>query len=220
MIARVPELTGATLAELQHDLCDIYRLWFQGVDRSCRISFYGKNELPDAAFHWDKCELFRFQARDRSRLAAVLKRWLCDRAMPSALRMEFPGLEIGELADHYERGNPIEGEFIKSWDSIERFYEDMHFPFVPKVRSLIAQMRRKGYDRSLRAGQSLWSLIVSRSRRHGLREDQPMIAFRFRNDGMELYINLDKKAKVTCPDIDFRPEIDALLKKLEAMGVE
>jgi hypothetical protein len=220
MIARVPELAKAAPGELQHDMCDIYYLWFRGLDRSCQISFYGNKELPVAAFYYDDCELFRFQAGDRSRLAAVLKRWLCDRAMPSALRTEFPGIEIGELADYYEQGNPIEGEFVKSWDSIERFYDDMHFPFVPKVRNLIAEMRQKGYDKSLRAGQSLWSLIVSRSRRHGLRHDQPMIAFCFGNDGMEVHASLDEQVTVKCQQIGFAPKIDALLKKLEATDID
>ena len=75
IIARVSELAEEAPAELQHDMCDIYYLWFGGPRRSCRISFYGKNDVPDAAFHWDDCELFRFQAGDRSRLASVLKRW-------------------------------------------------------------------------------------------------------------------------------------------------
>jgi len=220
MLAGIPELAEAVAGALQHDICDLYYLWFRGVDRSCRISFHGKNEFPDAAFHWDKCELFRFQASDRQRLTAVLKRWLCDRAMPSALRTEFPWLEIGELADYYEQGNPIEGEFIKSWDSLERFYDGMHFPFAPQVLRLIRQMRQKGYDKSLRAGQSLWSLIVSRSRRHGMREDQPMIAFSFRNDGMEVYTRIDEGTKVSCPEIECTAEIDALLKRLEAKDID
>jgi hypothetical protein len=220
MVLRVPELAEAAPAELQHDMCDIYYLWFRSIDRSCRLSFYGKNQLPDAAFHWDRYELFQFQAGDRKRLAAVLRRWLCDRAMPSTLRAEFPWIEIGELADYYERGNPIEGEFIKSWDSIDRFYNGMHFPFVPKVRALIARMRERGYDKSLRAGQSLWSLIVSRSRRHGLREDQPMIAFCFRNDGMDIYTCIDEEKKVASPEIEFTPEVDVLLKRLEAKAID
>jgi hypothetical protein len=220
MLARVPELAQAVSGELQHVMCDIYCLWFSRVDRSCKISFYGKNEFPDTAFHWDKCELFRFQASDRKRLAAVLKRWLCDRTTPSALRTEFPEIEIGELADYYERGNPIEGEFIKSWESIERFYDEMTFPFVPKVRKLIARLREKGYDKSLRAGQSLSSLIVSRSRRHGLRENQSSTAFWFRNDGMDVYVNNEEPKKVTYPEIEFTTEIDDLLKKLEAADID
>jgi hypothetical protein len=220
MIASVPALAEVAPGELQHSMCDIYYLWFRGLDRSCQVSFYGNNELPDAVFHWDGCELFRFQTGEGKYLAAVLKRWLCDRAMPSALRSEFPEIEIGELADYYERGNPIEGEFLMSWDSIDRFYDRLHFPFVPKVRGLVAQMREKGYDRSLRAGQSLSSLIVSRSRRHGLRDDQPFIEFGFSSDGMEVYFKIGEETKVKCPEIKLTPEIDTLLKKLEAKGID
>jgi hypothetical protein len=220
MITRVPELVEAAPSELKHDMCDIYYLWFRSADRSCQVSFYGNDEHPDAVFHWDQCELFRFQARDREHLAVILKRWLCDRAMPSALRTEFPEYEIGQLADNYEYGKPIEGEFIKSWDSIERFYGNMHFPFAPRVRSLIAQMRARNYDKSLRAGQSLWSLILSRSRRHGLRDNQPMIAFWFHNDGMNVYAKLDEEKKETFPEIELTAEIEALLKKLEAKTID
>jgi len=217
--ARFPELAESATNELQHEVCDIYGLWFRGTDRTCRISFYGKNEFPDAAFHWDQCELFRFTADNREGLAAVVKRWVGDRAMPSTMRREFLYLEIGELADYYEHGNPIEGEFIKSWDLIERFYADMRFPFAPQVHNLIAQIRGKGYDKSLRAGQSLWSLIVSRSRRHGLRAGQSSIAFWFGEDGMDVYINFDEEKKVACPKIELTPEIETLLKKLEAQDI-
>ena len=140
--------------------------------------------------------------------------------MPSALRTEFPWVQIGELADYYERGKPIESEFLKSWDLIERFYDSLEFPFVPKVRGLIAQMRGRGYDKSLRAGQSLWSLILSRSRRHGLRDDQPRIAFWFRNDGMDVYTRIDGEKKVTYPEIAFTTDVDALLKQLQARDID
>jgi len=33
---------------------------------------------------------------------------------------------------------------------------------------------------------------------------------------MEVYIKLDEQTKVTYPEIEFTPEIDSLLKKLEA----
>lgn len=220
MFARVPELAKAAPAELRHAGCDVDYLWFTGVDRSCEIDFYGRVEFPHAAFYWDECELFRFQAVDRGRLAAVLKRWLCERAMPSALRIEFPEIEIGAFADYFERGKPIEGEFVKSWDSIERFYDAVGFSFISKVRAMIAQMRQKGYDTSLRAGQSLSSLIVSRSRRHGLREGQPTIAFAFGKNGMEVYSHLDEQKKMTCAEIELTPEIEDLLKALEAKSID
>src|SRR5882672_7130866 len=97
VIARVPQLRQSATCELQHAIADIYYLWFRTGDRSCQISYHRNNEFTDAAFHWDECELFSFRADDNEQLADVLKRWLCDREMPSTMRTEFPWLSIGDL---------------------------------------------------------------------------------------------------------------------------
>ena len=181
-----PDLQIATSIELKHEIADIYYLQFAGNTRSCKISFYGKNELPDARFSWDDCQLFQFKSDQPTQLAQVLKRWLCDQSPPSVMRSDFPWLIIGELADYYENGNPIEGEFIRSWDSIEGFYREDWCKFSQPVLSMIHAMRSAGYDRRLRAGQSMWSMGLSRSRRHGLRSEQPSLWFDFRNDRMDV----------------------------------
>jgi hypothetical protein len=169
-------------------------LWFRGETRSAQLYFYGRNEFPEAVFHWDQCELFRFKGDDCSALSAVLKRWLCDNALPSIMRKEFPWLSIGELADYYENGNPVEGEFMQSWDRIAQFYDSNKFPprhlVLPSkdfVLPFIAELRRAGYDRKLRAGQSMWTLVLSRSRRHVLRDEQPSIRFQFREGTMDVF---------------------------------
>jgi hypothetical protein len=166
-------------SELQQRGSGICSLWFRSEARSVLIYFYGKNDHPDVICHWDECALFSFRAADWSVLGAVLKRWLCDNAMPSAMRNEFSWLTIGELADYYEKGNPIEGEFIASWDGIEQFYDGGHFPLKSRVLQFVGQLRSAGYDRKLRAGQSMWTFILSRSRRHGLRADHSRIEFQF-----------------------------------------
>ena len=80
----------------------------------------------------------------------------------------------------YEQGRGIEGEFIGSWCSVERFYQSVQAdPFALPVLNLISQLRAAGYERTLRAGTSLFSLVLSRSRRHGLRRGQAFIAFFF-----------------------------------------
>jgi hypothetical protein len=119
---RAPALGAEGVSELQNPQSEFCVLWFRHGECSCKISFYGKNRSPDAVFHWDGCKLFGFRASDSSRLAAVLERWICDHAMPSQMRLEFPWLEIGELADYYEQGNPLLGEFLQSWDFIEEHY--------------------------------------------------------------------------------------------------
>jgi len=173
-----PAIRGVS-HEVEHHLADIYYLWFRTPARSCCVSYYGKSEHPDARFDWDECELFSFKVTEPELLAAVLERWLCGGASPSTLRREFPWLEIGKLADYYEAGKPVEGEFLQSWDSIERFYKGFAQRRSDAPLRFIAALRAAGFDRELRAGQSMWSFIVSRARRHGLRRNQPNIVFDF-----------------------------------------
>jgi hypothetical protein len=207
---------GLTAGEVRHDMSDLYRLWFTTADRSCEVSFYGDNESPDAKFHWDGCELFQFMVRDTAAFAAALARWLCDRAMPSALQAEFPWLQIGPLADAYEAGRGIEGEFLESWDGIERHFAHEYGP-GPRVLALIAAIRAAGYDRKLRAGQSMYTLIVSRSRRHGLRRGQPSVAFEFEGEGMQVYVG---EQRLSLSRVELDPRVEAILRDLAAQPID
>jgi len=160
---------------------------------------------------------------NNEQLTDILKRWLCDRAMPSTMRTEFPWLSIGDLADYYEKGDPVEGEFIKSWDWMQQFYEDDSFPMKTAVLTLIAQLRNAGYDRKLRAGQSLWSLIVSRSRRHGLREDQPCVHFWFREDVMDVRVfvrDRHEAEEIRGATIALSASVEAALRQLAEQPVD
>ena len=164
---------------------EIRSLWFRTRERSCHIYFRG--ELPQASFKWDECEMFRYDVDDLKQFGEVLKRWLSEEAQPSQMRREYPWLTIGEIADYYERGNPIEGEFLHSWNWVEGFYiKSFHFPSRPQVLQFLQKLRLDGYDRKLRAGQSMWTFFVSRSRRHGLRHGQPRVSFEFHDTGMNV----------------------------------
>ncbi len=223
VISVASELEKSVESRVIQQIGDIYHLFLRGSNRSCEVSFYGKNEWPDAKFSWDECQLFQYQPHDNVQFASVLNAWLCDVLKPSEMRSKFPWLTIGELADYYEAGTPVEGEFIKSWDEMEEFYDDTRCPFAVDVKSFIRAIRTKGYDRTLRAGQSLWSLILSRSRRHGMREEQPCIQFWFREDGMDVlnYIENHRKGmKIVYGQIVFTPEIDALLSQLQSASID
>lgn len=209
----VPELQMSAESGLQHRGGDSYQLLFSANDRSCKLSFFGKNELPDARFYWDGGKLFEFQPRDNKRFSMILERWICDSAMPSTLRAEFPGLHIGELADYYERGQAVEGDFIRSWKSIKRHYKPERWLFSNAVLVMIEEMRSAGYDRQLRAGQSLSSLGLSRSRRKRRLENQPQIWFQFRKQTMTVRPTFDAPSLEDRP-ILFTPEIRRLLDLL------
>jgi hypothetical protein len=199
-------------------------IWYVADDRSCRIGFDADDEVADTAFHWDECPLLRVRTGDTTRLAAMLARWLCDRALPSAMAREFPEADVMPVARYYEERRPVEGEFLTSWDAVGRFFarflDDPRFPQARRVLDLIASIRRAGYDRVLRAGQSMYDLGVSRSRRHGLRDDQPRIFFEFHEEGMEVHCDIDGRERFSLPRIELSPEVEAVLTRLAAREID
>lgn len=213
------ELKTSTRVELEHELADFYCLRFIAEDRSCDVSFDGSSELPDARFFWDECQLFQHRPDDNAELAAMLRRWLCDHSMPSRMRTEFPWLKMGKLADYYETGIPIEGEFIESWDFIEQFYRQDWCKVSDAVLEMIAEMRRAGYDRLLRAGQSMSSLGLSRSRRHGLRAEQACLWFVFHGGVMNVRADF-AGARLNEHPIAFSKDVQRLLDALVEVDVD
>jgi hypothetical protein len=200
-------------------------LWFRTDDRSSEVSG------ADANFYWDECLQFSVQTEDSILLARLLKRWLCDNAMPSALQQEFPSVAMSNVAHFYEQSRGIEGEFLNSWCHVEEFYQGIPRPFALQVLNLIRQLRGAGYERTLRAGTSLFSLLVSRSRRHGLRPDQPCIVFSFGDapftggmiaaGEMEVATWLDdRERKIAFPSIEWSENLNTLLKQLEGKTID
>ena len=223
VVEQVPGLAAPDATRLESQVADIYYLWFHQHSRSTKVSFYGKNKHPDAVFCWEMSPLFEFRAKNTSRLASVIRRWVQDAAPPSQMRQEFPWLKIGELADYYEQGQPLLGEFLNSWDSIEKFYNySGPHAFLPAARHVVAQMRAKGYDRTLRAGQSMWTLILSRSHRHGLQGHQPWISFDFAEEGMDVRAAIEsgKPKHFSFATAELSPEVEALLKQLQGEKID
>jgi len=220
IVGCVPKIQEVTTQEFKRLSCDLCELWFIQQDRACKLSYYGKNKFADAIFHWDKCELFRLQAEDTAKLAAVLNHWLCDHAMPSKMRTEHPWIEIGELANYYENGKPIEGEFVMSWNSIEHFYTKLNFRPKEQILKLIAEMRQRGYDKTLRAGQSMFTLVLSRSRRIGLRQNQPCLRFSFKEDGIEICARSERDENYLIPHIMLSPQVESLLQSLVGTEID
>jgi hypothetical protein len=111
----------------------------------------------------------------------------------------------------------IERDFFESWDSIEEFYKcsdtpEFRVPFWTEALQMIAQLRRAGYDRKLRAGQSLFMLVVSRSRQHGMSPEQPAIAFNFEHGKMDVMEG--RNVLLRAIDIGLSTEVKAILERL------
>lgn len=130
-------------------------------------------------FSWDDEIVFYAFNTEMEPFRDLVRSWLIDEAPPSVLKGIYPWIEVYSIAAYYERGEGILGEFKESWDRVERFYERLsnRWPSLDSITMLVGTMRQKGYDERLRAGTSLYTLILSRSRRHGLRSDQASIMF-------------------------------------------
>lgn len=216
---RVFPALGTVRNDLTVTPAGVSHLWFRTDARSAHIHFASHHQSPVAVFHWDEGEMFRFEPKDPASIGGVVSRWLAD-APPSALRREFPWLKIGPLADFYEKGNPVEGEFLKSWNQTEGVYEGSRFPPRALVLPFIAALRRAGYDKKLRAGQSIWSLIVSRSRRPQLRPEQPVVSFQFHENTMEVYARDQQEERLRDIPIAMSDTVERVLRSLTERPID
>ncbi len=195
------------------DSCD-YTMMYK--NRSCRLSGYGKNEPVSFNFQWDKCRLFEVQQNDLTLMAKVIKKWLIDEIQPSVLEHQFDWIKINNLARYYENGEGLKGEFIESWNNIERFYGQFDDRFKTKklVINLIRELRQKGFDETLRAGQSVYIFMVSRSRRHGLVVGQNFIKFVFNREEDEMTVNDSAGQQILSGEIKFSTKLEAVLNNI------
>ncbi len=136
----------------------------------------------------------------------------------------------------------IEQEFVSSWERIEMFYTRDNFVHKEETLEMISEMRQCGYDKRLRAGQGMYNLILSRSKQHGLRIEQPHIVFNFTDyhftwqfaealstlgkphsypTKIDIYLcNMNSKEELSISEIKFTPEIDSLLKQLASFPID
>lgn len=218
LCAQAPSLRSGVESEIEDRGGGYHILHFRAGDRACVIEA-GGDRLIHAAFVWDDRPLFASRFEESKPLSDLLKRWVADRAMPSEMRREFPSLEIDKLADYYERGVPLEGEFVRSWDAIEVFYREDGGDYFASARAFIRAMREAGYDRVLRAGQSMSIMGLSRSRDQGLRDDQPRLWFEFNREEMDVDANFASGGLKGHP-IRLTEEVQQLLNALAGQSFE
>ncbi|MBO9563625.1 MAG: hypothetical protein J7621_12665 [Niastella sp.] len=151
------------------------------------------------------------------RLRKIIYRFL---RLPWKRQPEFPEVHFDPPAAYYERGEEITGEFFIGWDHVEDFYKNVLPEKVDEILSLIKEIRARGFDKTLRAGTSLYSLILSRSRRYGLRPEQKCVRFEFTfiRTAMEVW-TFDRK-QLSFDKITYNDAIDHLLRELEREPID
>jgi hypothetical protein len=203
------------ISTYDNDLAD-YTM--QHGDRSCDLCGYGINEPITFRFLWDDCELFEVRQDNLSRMALSIKKWLIDNVLPSELEQQMPEIIVGDVAKYYEIGEGIKGEFIESWNNIEKFYQRINEPFVPKVLKLIEELRNKGFDKTLRVGQSLYYMMLSRSRRHGLTYEHKFLSFSFYEE--KLRVTNELNMEFVFDSIRLNDELEQLIRELEKIEID
>ncbi|WP_372365663.1 hypothetical protein [Candidatus Uabimicrobium sp. HlEnr_7] len=208
-------------SRLQYEKNECYlQLYLQ--NQLCKIFFYNREKEPYAGFYVDDNLLFDVQLSDKELLVKVLKRWICDCASPSQMQADFPWLHTATLTDYYERNQSVESLFMESWNSLGQFCHEKYVRSkcnTDLLQAMINNMREAGFDRLLRAGTTLLSMGLSRSRRHGLREGQACIWFEFCNSTMNVHAHFAKTILKQHPII-FTPNIEQLLVKLTEYNVD
>ena len=119
----------------------------------------------------------------------------------------------------------IEEEFLKSWDWAEVFYSDLgaYYELVQKsMLKLIAELRVRGYDRKLRAGQQMFTFIVSRVRKYGLQTGQARLSIYVSPKGVTTisYKGSDGLVELEFENAEFTPELESLLERLLAHPID
>lgn len=114
----------------------------------------------------------------------------------------------------------IEKAFYQSWDKIENFYatniSENGWVMLKPLLELILELRKRGYDKQFRAGQSMFTFIISRAEEWGLRPGQPNIEFQQNEKGgiTVVYKSQTAPAMVDLDPVEFTPALEALLVHL------
>lgn len=214
-----PELLQATQKEIIGEDFNSYCLWFKHNERACRIYYYAHKAMSGFHFEWDDTTVFEPFSNDIARMGSLIKQWVIDSEQPSVLSNIYTEVDFGKLAPYYEQGKGVEGEFVMSWDKIEEFYKNIDLEKRDDIFKLIATIREKGFDKTLRAGQSLYTMILSRSRRYGLENDKAYLRFSFVYIKSAMQVSTWKGEVFQFDSIEYNDTIENLLKSLEQEAV-
>jgi hypothetical protein len=72
----------------------------------------------------------------------------------------------------------------------------------------------------MRAGQSVWSLIISRSRRPRLRPEQPLVSFQFRENAMEIFSRSPDEQRTAVLPIEMSATVERVLSRLAEQPID
>ena len=169
---------------LEDELFGTYKLLLIHNQRSAEFDFVG-NAIA-CIFKWNDEDIFKTIDLDIYQLSLLLTKWLLHLEKPSQLKGEFPEILLSRLATYYEQGIGQEGVYIISWEDIEVFvknsFESNHKPII----KLIQKLKERDYHKKIRAGNILQTIVLSRSRKYGLQDEQKKVSLYFTSSKLVL----------------------------------
>ncbi|WP_299673456.1 hypothetical protein [uncultured Tenacibaculum sp.] len=189
-------------------------------ERGCRIyPYHFSSETPKYEFEWDDCPLFQISSNNVKRQVKIIKSWVLNKTKPSEIQTQFPEIKLNKLAEYYEKGEGIKGEFIESWDILENSRaKSLSIEYYEEIKDelkLVKEMRSFNLHESLRIGSQLSVLILSRARRQGIHEDEPQIRIVFLGDNkMKIYPNLNNNRISMESEVKYEGYLEDLIKEL------
>jgi hypothetical protein len=219
MLQRFPELIFATRV-MSEPGDELYKLEFG--NRVIRVRVGNLGAEAELYFDWDDCFLFHAQGSQEEAMEVIF-RYLINAENPSSLAVSFPWIKTNELSDGYEQGRGMESEFAQSWEDLILFFHE--FDQHPSIKlseaiALFEALKELGFGKTLRAGSSLLLIMLSRSRRNGLRQDQMYLAFFFSRDGKTMTVRKKEEPILENVPVVVTEEILNLLQELEKLEID
>lgn len=116
-------------------------------------------------------------------------------------------------------------DFVWSWNIFEDWFKELSemrgWDYIVPLLFLMREIRDKGYDSKLRAGQSMHALVLSRSRHHHMSAICPCIRILVQNDGsmkVSSFI-IDDENDYHYDKIELNNELIYLLDKLVSQPI-
>jgi hypothetical protein len=134
--------------------------------------------------------------------------------------IRFPTIAEQVMSKNDQSPTQLRGAFARSWDALETFYtsfaEIAQWEWLHAMLPIIHDLREHGYDTSVRAGQSMWYCILSRSLNHGLRPDQHYVSLELRPSGQLVvsYYAPDGTDQHIVSMPEYRPVLEHALQRL------
>ncbi|MBX7052957.1 MAG: hypothetical protein K1X54_13035 [Flavobacteriales bacterium] len=172
-----PVMTTIETNRIIEEILAFPELEMQQENRLCKVNYHSNKEHPRWIFYWDGKRIFECNNAFDAINAQIAMRWVFEKAMPSALKADYPEQDFGRLGEYYERGKGQEGVFIISWEEAIKNLKPS--AYQEEILRFLQDLLKQGYNKSFMANAHLLTLVLSKSEKKMKLFDQPFISIRF-----------------------------------------